>query len=207
MNNTIIPVIAFTALLLAGCVTTPTPPSPEPTDEDHLRQARILMDSGQHLQALKAFADLRDNSADAVVRQRAVLGVAAALRTKGDTAAAIGALMPLPPVVATELDAQQYAMAGELYLRKKAHETASSYLETALAYKGGSGKWRPAALFNLGKCALALGVPHKAQTLFTEAMAAFDAAGDTAAARNCAAVLADLKAVLPRETEGAPDVK
>jgi tetratricopeptide (TPR) repeat protein len=195
------------AALLAGCATNPAERQAEPTFEERLQDARVLLDTGQPRLAVRAFADVRDHCADPAVRQRAVLGLAAALQASGDTATAIGALMPLPPSAATEADARHYAAAGELYLRRKAHETAASHLETALAYKGDGGKWRPAALFNLGKCALALGLPRKAQSLFAEAAPAFEEAGDTAAAKRCAAALADLETVLTRGKEGRPDAR
>jgi tetratricopeptide (TPR) repeat protein len=195
------------AALLAGCATRPAEQQAEPTSEERLRHARVLLDTGQTLHAVRAFADVRDHCADPAVRQRAMLGLATALQASGDTAAAIGALMPLPLSVATGADARHYATAGELYLRKKAYETAASHLETALAYKGDDGKWRATARFNLGKCALALGLPRKAKTLFAEAIPAFEEAGDTAAARRCAAVLADLEIVLARGKEGQPDAQ
>jgi tetratricopeptide (TPR) repeat protein len=202
------PVAAVVSVLLtAGCATPSAERPAEPTFEERLRHAGILMDTGQPRLAIRAFADVRDHCGDPRIRQRAVLGTSAALQASGDAASAIGALMPLPLSVATETDARHYAMAGELYLRKKAHETAASYLETALAYKGDGGTWRPAALFNLGKCALALGVPHKAKKLFEEAKPAFDDAGDSATARRCAAILADLGNVLPSAKEKIPDAQ
>ena len=198
---------AFAAILLAGCATTPVYLPDDPTFEERLQHARILLDTGQHRAALRAFADVRDRCDDPALRQRAMLGVSAALRASNDTPAAIGALMPLPLAAATETDARHYAMAGELYLRQKAYETAATYLETALAYKTSDGKWRATALFNLGKCALALGVPQKARDLFTEAQPVFETAGDTASARRCASILADLNTVLPSKREETPDVQ
>lgn len=197
---------AFAAILLAGCATTPVYLPDDPTFEERLQHARILLDTGQHRSALRAFADVRDRCGDdPAIRQRAMLGVSAAFRASNDTPAAIGALMPLPLAATTETDARHYAMAGELYLRQKAYETAATYLETALTYKESDGKWRATALFNLGKCALALGVPQKAHDLFAEAMPIFETAGDTAAVKRCASILADLNTVLSRGKEETPD--
>ena len=187
--------LALAVLALAGCATVPPPVETAPTDDERLLSAGALVGAGQARRAVQAFADIRDHSADPAIRQRARLGMAAALRAAGDPAAAIGVLMPLPPGVNSEADARHYAMAGELYLRRNAHEAAAAYLERALAYDGG-GKWRAAALFNLGKCAIALELPRKARDLFAAAAPAFAADGDDVAAQRALAIVGDLDTLL-----------
>ena len=188
---------SISLLLISGCATPPpTPwlPDAPPTPDQQLSHARTLLETGNARAALSLYADVRDHAPDSATRQRAILGLSAALRATGDTSAAIGALTPIPATVRTELDARQYAMLGELYIRLNATETAASYLEQSLTHKPDTpASWRAAAQFNLGKCALALERPAAARAHFTQAKADYEVLSDTLAANRCAAVLADLE--------------
>lgn len=196
------------ALLLGGCR---TPPAADPAvgtvpllvpaaEEQALENAGALLRARRTREALAAFMALTAESEDPALRTRALLGAAQALRAEGNTAGALALLTPLPSSVGSAWEARRHALAGELRLRLDDPLRAREALRQALAYSGdAAGPWRPAASFNLGKCALALGHPEEARAAFAGAREAFLARGDRRGAEACDAVLADLEILIAQK--------
>lgn len=203
--------VALASLALVGCA---TPPAPEPDAPERvpllheapaaatLDEAHALLKARRPREALVAYMAVREGDGPRDLRRRATLGAAQALRAEGNLPGAIGVLTPLPAVVGDAADARHCALAGELLLRQRDVDAATRALLRAVAFEGDpSGAWRPAAAFNLGKCALAQGRPDRAREAFLRARKAFLALGDDRGAAACDAPLADLDAVRGRKGE------
>lgn len=196
------------ALLLGGC-RAPTAADPAvdtvpllapAAEEQALENAGALLRARSTREALTAFMALNAESEDPAMRTRALLGAAQALRAEGNTAGALALLTPLPSAAVSAWEARRCALAGELRLRLDDPVRARSALRQALdCGEDPAGAWRPAASFNLGKCALALGQPDEARAAFSGAREAFLARGDRRGAEACDAVLADLEVLNARK--------
>lgn len=188
--------------LLTGCGGAPktlSPPAP-PSGEGALATAHAKLRARQTREALVDFMALREVD-DPALRRRASLGAAQALRAEGNLPGALAVLLPLPRTVETATDAHSCALAGELWLRLKQPEPAAEALERALRHSASAqASWRPAAAFNLGKCALAQGQSDRAQKAFAQARDFYLAQGDRTGAEACDLALEAL-APQPRRKE------
>lgn len=208
-----LPLVLSLLALCVGCASPKSDPLAEAPllnspDELTFNTAQALLKEGHAKAALPKFMELSTKAEDPLLRRRAALGAAQSLRAENNLAGALGVLTPLPLAVRDTLDARRCALAGELHLRLKAYEPAVIALERALAYEGDpAGRWRPAAAFNLGKAALALGVPEAAQKAFEQAKAGFEAQGNLLAVDRCVAMLADLETLLKTFRKQTPTLQ
>lgn len=192
---TISHVVLFVGLL-AGCVSQPVVTQSQ-TGGEQLAYAYMLLESDQPSEAIPEFLSIRDTSLDPIIRKKAMLGCAASFAKRNDFKSALNVLNPYPPVVLVEQDAIIFAMVGELYLRLGAPQTAASYIEKSLYDNPFTDNthWRAAAMFNYGKCALALSAKGKAQEIFQDAVQMYDALDDVSAHAQCETVLKTLEII------------
>lgn len=194
----IMALIAVATLFLSGgCATKPqakpqTEEERREYEEKLLKHARAVHASGNHMEAVKLFAYLRDNAMDERLRERALLGMSASLVGTGDTNAALGALQPLPAVPSSRFDAMRYVLSGEILMRKNSTDVAQSHLELGLSFENAKEAYRAVGSFNLGKCYLASEQPGLARERFDEARRIFIAQGNPSQAGVCARLIQDI---------------
>lgn len=197
--------VALGLLLLTSCQTPPgrgveTPPAVAASGsslEAQFDAGKKLLEGGNHMEAIKVFAYLRDHAGSVADRDRAVIGLSMALQRSGNTGAALGVLEPLPEKPASGIDAMKCVRAGELYLQQQNFERARIWMARGLDFESeGQQPYRAAALFNLGKALLAEENLEDALTVFKLAQGEFDSKGDDINAEQCQIILADIDRAL-----------
>ncbi len=155
---------------------------------------KALLESGYNMEAIKHFAAIRDRAGYQEERDQAVIGLAMALQDSGNTAAALGALEPLPVLPKTQLEARKRVLAGELHLHNKNYEPARDWLARGLEVEPKSQAfYRAPALFNLGKSMLALDELEGAREAFSMAAGVFGANEDEENAQQCRDIVGDIE--------------
>lgn len=190
------------SICLIGCKTSKLdsgdrPVATEVTDEDRLQKAVQCLNSRRYNRAISAFAYLKDNGETFQTRQKAVLGLARTFLQKRQFDSALGVLQPLPECPYNEIQALQYALAGEAFLKKEQFETAGHMFETAAGVEKAHMKlYRAAVLYNLAKCCLMQGKALNAQKAIEEAEAIFGKYDQKKMLLECQRVTTELKGYL-----------